>query len=80
MPSKIKDKILHLTPPINNEEVQCLVVEVLEAAFSIFENIALIPLLGDMIGYQSGVDPRAEKGCGKAEQVVMKAGLPDPVE
>lgn len=44
MPSKIKGKTLHLTPPINKEEVQCLVVQVLEAAFSVFENVALIPL------------------------------------
>lgn len=64
---KIKNKILYLTLPINKEKIQCHVVQVLEAAFSKFENIALIPLLGGMISYQFGIDPRAEKVSYKAE-------------
>lgn len=64
---KIKNKILYLTLPLNKEKIQCLVVQVLEVAFSIFENIVLIPLLGGTISYQFGVDPRPEKVSYKAE-------------
>lgn len=46
-----------------------------EEAFSILEHIALIPLLSYMIGHQSEIDPRAEKGLRRQDKAVIKADL-----
>lgn len=74
--SRVKDQVLHLTSPINKEEVECLIAQILEAAFYVFENTTVIPLGGDIIGYQFLVHPRAGKASAKQDQALMRAGLP----